>query len=186
MKKQFKQSLKYVYDSRSYIYIIIAIFFISFIFGYFNTSKLGMLDEIIKKILENVKDMSGIGLTGYIFWNNLQSAFIGFIFGVVLGIFSIFNAFVNGLLIGYVVSKAVASAGILQTLKLMPHGIFELPAIFIALGMGLRMGMFIFAKDKIKALNEAFINGLKVFVFIIIPLLIIAAVIEGSLIFLFK
>ena len=32
--------------------------------------------------------------------------------------------------------------------RLLPHGIFELPAIFISLGLGLRFGMFIFQKEK--------------------------------------
>jgi len=57
-----------------------------------------------------------------------------------------------------------------------------LPALFISLGLGLRIGTFIFEKDKIKTLKIYLIKSIKVFFFVIIPLLVIAAVIEGSLI----
>jgi len=182
----FKRALNYIYGSRNYIYSMVIIFVIAGLFGYFNASKLGMLDEIIKKIIERTEGLSGIGLIGFIFWNNLQSAFFGFLYGVILGIFSIFTALANGVMIGYVMEKAVSSMGFMQTLKLLPHGIFELPAIFIALGIGFRFGMFIFSKHKMKDFRKGFFEGLNVFVFIIIPLLLIAAIIEGSLIALFK
>jgi stage II sporulation protein M len=71
-------------------------------------------------------------------------------------------------------------------LNLLPHGIFELPAIFISFGMGLKFGTFLFYKEKMKKFAEFFSNSLRVFVFVILPLLVIAAIIEGSLIFLLK
>jgi len=67
--------------------------------------------------------------------------------------------------------------------RILPHGIFELPAVFIALGMGLKFGGFIFQKEKIKSLREYFWNSLRVFLFVVLPLLIIAGIIEGTLIF---
>jgi len=186
IKKRFLRAIRYIKESRNYIYVIISLFVISIILGYLNASKLGMLDEIIKGLLESTKDLSGPSLIGFIFLNNIQSAFYGFIFGVVLGIFPIFNALINGVLIGYVMEKAVTSVGILQTLKLLPHGIFELPAIFISLGLGLRMGLFIFTKNKTKELRRSFLEGLNTFFLIVLPLLIIAAIIEGLLIALLK
>jgi uncharacterized membrane protein SpoIIM required for sporulation len=61
-----------------------------------------------------------------------------------------------------------------------------LPAIFISLGLGLKTGMFIFQKDKIKILKKYLYNSIKVFLLIVIPLLIIAGFIEGTLMFLLK
>jgi stage II sporulation protein M len=141
-----------------------------------------MLDQIIKGLLESTKNLSGPSLIGFIFLNNIQSAFYGFIFGVIIGIFPIINALANGVLIGYVLEKAVTSVGIIQTLKLLPHGLFELPAIFIALGLGLKMGLFMFHKNKTKELRKSFLEGLNTFLMIVLPLLIIAAIVEGLLI----
>jgi len=50
--------------------------------------------------------------------------------------------------------------------------------------MGLKFGTFIFQKKRMKSFKNYFWNGLRVFLLVVIPLLIIAAVIEGSLIFL--
>ena len=186
LKKRFFSALRYTKESRNYIYIIISLFIISGIFGYLNHSNLTELDNIIKGLLESTKDLSGPSLIGFIFLNNIQSAFYGLIFGVILGIFPIINALINGVLIGYVIEKAVSSVGILQTLRLLPHGIFELPAIFISLGLGLRLGLFVFTKNKTKELKKSFFEGLNAFFLIVLPLLIIAAIIEGTLIALIK
>jgi len=186
IERGFRKALRDVYHCRKYIYVIIGIFVFFILLGYFNASKLIIFDDIIKDILSKVEGMGGVQLTLYIFWNNFWSAFFGFIFGIVLGIFPIFNALVNGTLIGYVMNKAVSSVGMFGALKLMPHGIFELPAIFISLGLGLRLGMFIFKKNKGKAFRGALFDGLNTFFFVVVPLLIIAAIVEGSLIAFFK
>jgi len=51
------------------------------------------------------------------------------------------------------------------------------------LGMGLKFGTFFFQKNKMDSFKEYLLNSLRVFVFIVIPLLLIAAFIEGTLIF---
>jgi uncharacterized membrane protein SpoIIM required for sporulation len=78
---------------------------------------------------------------------------------------------------------SVAENGIFVLWRLLPHGFFELFAVFISLGMGLKIGGFIFQKKKINFLRDNFLNSFKVFLFIIIPLLIIAAIIESLFIF---
>jgi stage II sporulation protein M len=130
--------------------------------------------------------MSQPELTSFIFRNNLQSSFFGMIFGVVFGIFPIITIIANGYLLGYVASVAVNAEGILSLWRILPHGIFELPAIFISLGLGLKLGTFIFQKEKIKSLKKNLIKSVKTFILIIIPLLIVAAIIESALIFIFQ
>ena len=61
-----------------------------------------------------------------------------------------------------------------------------MPAVFISLGLGLKLGMFIFSKKPGLELRKRFFESLNVFLFIVVPLLIIAAIIEGILIFIFK
>jgi len=48
----------------------------------------------------------------------------------------------------------------------------------------MKIGSFIFQKKKLKSLKEYSLNSLKVFFFVVIPLLIIAGIIEGALMFL--
>ena len=105
------------------------------------------------------------------------------IFGVLLGIFPIIAAIANGYLLGFVASISVGNVGFLVLWRLLPHGIFELPAIFISLGLGLKFGTFIFQKRKLESFKEFFWSSLRVFLLIVIPLLVIAGIIEGSLMF---
>ena len=91
---------------------------------------------------------------------------------------------INGYVLGFVAYLVVNSDGILVLWRLFPHGIFELPAIFISLGLGLKVGTFIFQKKKFESLKKYSLNSLRVFLFIVLPLLIIASIIEGSLIYL--
>ena len=126
--------------------------------------------------------MSQKEIITFIFLNNIQSSFTGMLFGIILGIFPIIAVIVNGYLVGFVSAKAVEVGGMSILLQLLPHGIFELPALFISLGLGLKLGTFIFKKNKFKTLGSYLVKSMKVFFFIVIPLLAIAAVIEGSLI----
>ncbi len=185
LKKEYKDSWDYIKESRNFIYFIIGVFFVFALIGFFVPASeeiTKIILEFIEKLLEQTKDMSQGELIGFIFTNNLQSSFFGLFFGIILGIFPVFAAIINGYILGFVGAISVETEGSFILLNLLPHGIFELPAIFISLGLGLKMGSFIFQKEKRKSFKKYFWNSLKVFLFVVLPLLIIAAIIEGILI----
>jgi stage II sporulation protein M len=169
------------------IYSIISIFFVFALLGFFIPVSKEIMDIILgylQQILEQTKDMSMLQLISFIFLNNLQASFLGLTFGLVLGIFPVLFTILNGYVLGIVASLSVSQEGIYSLLNLFPHGIFELPAVFISLGMGLKLGAFIFQKNKKEFFKKNISRSAKVFLFIILPLLLIAAIIEGVLIFL--
>lgn len=183
-KKNFKEGLNYIKESKNFIYAISFIFFLSILIGYF----LPVPDFVEQTILKFIEDlikttegMSWFDLINFIFFNNLKSSFFGMALGFFFGIFSIVTALANGYLLGFVASRVVSAEGITVLWKLLPHGIFELPAVLIAVGLGLRLGTFIFKKKKLKSLEELTKKSIKAFIFIVIPLLAIAAVIEATL-----
>ena len=104
------------------------------------------------------------------------------ILGIFFGIFPLWFTLQNGYVLGFVSSISVGEAGIGSLWRIIPHGIFELPAIFISLGLGIKLGSFVFYKDSRKKFNEFLKNSLRVFIFIVIPLLVLAGIIEGFLI----
>ena len=55
-------------------------------------------------------------------------------------------------------------------------------AIFFSIGIGLKIGTDIFRKDAMKKLRYNFREGLRFFVFVVLPLLVVAGIIEGLLI----
>lgn len=187
-KENYSKSWEYIKESKKFIWAVVIIFFISIVIGflYQPPSVINTILDYIKAVLAKTEGMSLLKTICFIFTNNLQSGFMGIIYGFALGIFPVLETFVNGYVVGYVSSSAISSSGITSLLNLLPHGIFELPAIFISFGMGIKFGTFIFYKEKMKHFNKFFINSLRVFIFVVLPLLIIAAIIEGSLIFILK
>ncbi|MEK6914940.1 MAG: stage II sporulation protein M [Nanoarchaeota archaeon] len=178
----FRSSLFYIYAQRAYIYSIVAVFLFGSVLGFVYSGELGFLDKTLAEIFEKTKDLGFLEMVWFIFSNNIASAITSFVLGALLGIFPIFNAVFNGILLGYVYSKAVPIAGYFVIWRVLPHGIFELPAIFIALGLGVHLGASFFGKEKIKTLSKRFRLSFKAFLTVVLPLLVIAAIIESLLV----
>ena len=183
-KTQFKEAIAYLKESSNYIYITITIFIISAIMGFFYRSELTFLNKIIAEIILKIQGLNSIEMVFFILQNNLQSSFLAVILGIAFGIFPIINSISNGAVIGYVLGLAYDIAGFSEWWRLLPHGIFELPAIFISISLGMKLGFSIFLPKKLRAkeFKRRFYNAMNTFLMIVIPLLIIAAIIEGLLI----
>ena len=138
--------------------------------------------DLIKELIAQTEGLGTFGLTKFIFLNNIKSSFFSMALGIFLGIFSFLILIVNGYVLGFVASKSVAVEGILVLWRLLPHGIFEIPAVMISAGLGLKLGAYLFVKHKKGDFKQWLLNSLRVFLFIVVPLLIIAAIIEGILI----
>src|SRR3989344_187431 len=185
----YRQSWNYIKESKNYIYSVIGVFVAFALIGYFvpPTPEIQeMIMEFLRDLIEKTQNLNQGELTAYIFWNNLQSAFTGLFFGIVLGFFSVIATMINGYVVGYVSKLAVGVEGPSVLWQLVPHGIFELPAVLVSLGLGLKLGSFIFQEKKIESLKHFLWMSFLVFVLIVLPLLIIAAIIEGGLINFFR
>ncbi len=184
LKKEYSKCWKYIRESRKFIYVIIGMFLVFALVGFFIPAPTYLVEQIMKfleEILARTEGLSHFELTRFIFLNNIKSSFFGMALGIFFGVFPVFVAIANGYILGFVSEMSVSSSGILSLLWFLPHGIFELPAIFISLGLGLKLGTFVFRKDKQK-FKENLLMALKVFLLIVLPLLIIAAIMEGILI----
>jgi stage II sporulation protein M len=175
-------ALNYIKESRKEIYIGIILFIFFIFIGFIFSSSLSFLDKYLAEIMSKTKDLSRFPLFWFILKNNVLTSFISLFLGIILCFMPIFNAITNGLVIGYVIKKVALTAGYLELWKLIPHGIFELPAIFISIGLGIKLGKFIFKKDPLDSLKEYSYKSILVFILVVIPLLIIAALIEFILI----
>lgn len=185
LKEEYKKSFVYLRESKKFIYGIILIFFLFALVGFFvplpEEMKIQILNYL-KELLGKIDGMSTSQIVGFIFLNNAQSSFFGLFLGFFFGIFPVLVSLANGFILGFVARLSVGADGILSLWRILPHGIFELPAVFISLGMGMKFGTFFFAKKPWKTFKENFWNSVRVFLTIVIPLLIVAAIIEGVLI----
>jgi stage II sporulation protein M len=186
LRDNYLKSWNYIKEIRSFIYLSILIFFVFAVMGFFVPVPEILSErilDILRELISQTEGMSQGELISFILANNLQSGFFAMLFGVFLGVFPIISSAVNGFIVGFVGALSVKEVGFSVLFNLLPHGIFELPAIFISFGMGIKMGSFIFQKKKWKSLKEFFWNSVRVFLSIVLPLLVIAAIIEGALIF---
>ncbi len=184
-KEEYRKSWEYLKLSKNFLYIVTGVFLFVVLVGVFVPTPEYFSEQIlefIRQLLEKTSGMSTEELMKFILFNNVKSSFFGMIFGIILGIFPMITVIVNGYLIGFVSALSVQSEGISILWRLVPHGIFELPALIISLGIGLKLGTFLFQKEKIETFRDYLYNSLRVFLFIVIPLLVIAAFIEGLLI----
>lgn len=114
--------------------------------------------------------------------NNLSVSFAAFAMGITAGVGTVWMMALNGMLIG-VITAACWQAGMSLSLWsfVAPHGVLELPAIFIAGGAGLRLAYawlfpeFLSRRDSLK---QGGAEAVKLLLGTI-PLLIIAGIIEG-------
>ncbi|HXW18265.1 MAG TPA: stage II sporulation protein M [Candidatus Acidoferrales bacterium] len=116
--------------------------------------------------------------------NNLTVAFAAFAYGVTAGIGTIWMMALNGLLIG-VIGAATWKAGMAGQLWsfVAPHGVLELPAIFIAGGAGLAIArgmLFPGLLPRRESLARAGGRAARLLLGTI-PMLIVAGVIEAFL-----
>ncbi len=185
-KRNYIESWDYIKESKRFIYAVFFIFLFFGVLGFFFPAPNGVIEQILKfieELLIKTEGMNQFELTNFILLNNLKSSFLSMIFGILLGIFPLISIIANGYILGFVSAMSVKTGGVVVLWKLVPHGIFELPAIFISMGLGLKMGTFVLQKNKIESLKRYLWKSLMVFLFVILPLLVLAAIIEGSLIF---
>lgn len=116
--------------------------------------------------------------------NNLSVAFTTFAAGITAGLGTMYMIAFNGLLMG-VIGAACAQAGMsLQLWSFVaPHGVLELPAIFISTGAGLRIAAGLLFPGVLPRRESLALAGREAVLLLLgcVPLLLVAGVIEAFL-----
>ena len=139
---------------------------------------LTILKPFFKKI---IGDNSDLHVLLSILLNNTIKAFAVVLFGFFFWIFPSFFVLVNGGIVGFITRIFLDRGGtfLLLTAALLPHGIFEGAAFFIALAYSFWLSTRFMRKlTHAEPFRPYFYAALRAYAKIILPLLIIAAVIE--------
>ena len=199
-----------LWDGKNYILFAALVFIVGSWMGYvlsplFEALIMQMLEQLVD-IKDRLEGKSPLFMALFIFQNNAQAAFIMLGLGSILFFVPLFSLFANGLALGYVLKMTQASG--LSPLAMfiygiLPHGVFELPAIIVSGGMGLFLGlrllnwffgkgMFLahvfgqtrgdlaqFWREQSLPVLISRLKGLGKLVFLIVFTLFVAAMIEG-------
>jgi stage II sporulation protein M len=176
----------YITLLRPYLLIITILFVVSvftgYLAGYFNPEIAQQMMGQFEESYGWIADESPLVIMVFIFANNTLNSFIAMLLGVVFGIWPILFILVNGFFVGLVVFDATREISIFVVLAaLIPHGIIELPMIFISAAIGLRLGYFTFLKISKQmeiSIRQELFQAVMFFIKLIVPLLFLAALIE--------
>jgi uncharacterized membrane protein SpoIIM required for sporulation len=130
---------------------------------------------------DSVVSVAPAASTG-IMTNNISVSFMTFAGGITGGVLTVYSLFFNGILLG-AIGAACWLAGMSLPLWsfVAPHGVLELPAIFIAGGAGLRLAqglLFPGLYSRRDALAKSGAEAVRLLMGVV-PVLIIAGLIEG-------
>jgi len=114
--------------------------------------------------------------------NNIRVSFAAIAGGVTAGVFTTYILLLNGALLG-AIGTLVAQGNLAFPFWafVFPHGSLELPAIFMAGGSGLLLGRALLFPGRYRRVDALKIYGQQAvrLVYGIVPLLVIAGIIEG-------
>jgi len=124
-------------------------------------------------------------LAAAIFLNNALKTVAAIVLGALLGIVPALFLLANGLALGVVFSASVSARGLgISLLSIVPHGVLELPAVFLGTAIGLMIGGRV-ARELFRRIPPAagihITRGLRFFCTVIAPLLLIASLVEAFL-----
>ena len=175
---------EYIYSLRFYILFVSILFIGSIILGYVGffggtfSRPMGRLQQLSEVVEDFTVHPVGLFFLAFvlILLNNVLTCFLNIVLGPLLAIAPLASAVFNGGLIGCLAQKE----GLIIFVGILPHGIFEIPALLLSAAIGLRMGREILKNRMMRDLKGELRRGLRVFLVLILPLLLIAAVIESS------
>ena len=168
-----------------YLIITIVLFFGSLVMGYVSAANFPHIAENLMKEFSSrfapILTMSPICILITIFLNNTFVSLVSLVLGIAVGIFPILFIASNGYFVGMVSYLVGQQKGFVFILfALLPHGIVELPTIFLSASIGLRLGHHVFLSliGRPTEVRKEIKKGLNFYFSLIMPLLLIAAIIE--------
>ncbi len=191
-------------EERKYFGMVAVVFLTSAIAGYFNGDSLmewlkqaGVFNEIQQVVQSINSEPTFLNAFMTIFFHNLLATAVIIVFGALFfGIYPFFTILINGMMLGTTLLMAVKTSGespwMIFAHSILPHGIMELPAVVMAAGIGVHLGLAVFRRFlsffSPKRL-EASIAEWKIIrqhlmpnLVVIVILLFCAAIIEAALI----
>jgi uncharacterized membrane protein SpoIIM required for sporulation/ABC-type transport system involved in multi-copper enzyme maturation permease subunit len=150
-------------------------------------SSLEDIDQRVGQLLQ-MWPLFDFGPVLFIFWHNLRVLLLGLVLGLVsFSILGMLPLFASMGVVGYLMALLMGNGLPVwnYAMFVIPHGILEIPAVILATAAVLQSGAVLAAPTPGKSIGQIWLESLadwcKVMVGVVIPLLLIAAMIEAWL-----
>ncbi|MGE5285024.1 MAG: stage II sporulation protein M [Actinomycetota bacterium] len=170
-----------------YLLVLALIFVASFLAGTFVPSHAARrMTEMFQAMAGDYRELSGGMLFFNILVQNVMVTIFVILSGVIVGIIPAFAVGSNGFGLGVLFRQATDVSGYSKAaLKVLPYGVFEIPALLIAASYGLWLGMTVVRRIRGKesaSLKLRLEHAFRRYFAVVFPLLVVAAAIETALI----
>ena len=140
------------------------------------------LADSLSGFVKIFRGMPKLQLAGAIFFNNALKTLVVILLGTLLGVIAMVFLVVNGAALGIAIYLSTQSRGLWPSLlAILPHGVLELPAVLLGTSIGLMLGghsIKKFLTNTETTLGSELGQALKFFLVVIVPLLMLAALVE--------
>jgi stage II sporulation protein M len=165
------------------VLLIVAGAIFGIVIAIFSPEIAGARSEALKEFSRLFLGLSKPYLALAIFLNNSLKTLAVVVLGIFAGLLPLVFLLVNGYVLGLVLHASLQSKGLsVFFLAVAPHGLFELPAILLGTSIGLMLGARVlshFFGKREGSLGNDLARGLRFFVTVIVPMLLLAALIEA-------
>jgi stage II sporulation protein M len=172
---------------KPYLLILTLVFAASFLAGTIAPSAIRQqMVDVFKGVVGNYRGLAGGMLFFNILIQNVMATIFVVISGVMAGVIPTFAISSNGFGLGVLYRQASEVSGFpAAALKVLPYGVFEVPALLIAASYGLWLGVLAVRRMRGKEstlLRFHIEHAFRRYFAVVFPLLIVAAAIETALI----
>ena len=172
---------------RPYLLILCLVLAVSFLAGTIAPSSIRrQMTEMFQAIAGNYRGLAGGMLFFNILLQNVMATIFVLVSGVIGGIIPVFAIGSNGFGLGVLYRQAAEVSGYWKAaLKVLPYGVFEIPALLIAASYGLWLGVMVVRRmwgKESTPLRVQLEHAFQRYFAIVFPLLVVAAAIETALI----
>jgi stage II sporulation protein M len=141
----------------------------------------GQLPELIQAAFGGMMLGGDWEIIGKVFLRNVSASLIIMLLGITVilpPVVLALNGFVIGLIFRFAMEKGMGPLSVAA--GILPHGMFELPAIFLSAAVGMRVGLELATKKgrRISSGAQAIREAAAAYMLAVLPLLAIAAVVE--------
>ena len=171
----------YVWGLRPLFLLCLILFVFSLVMGFYLGDKIpiDLLEELLGT-LPDVGNMNLLTLFLFILGNNLFKSLLWMLSGVLFSVPSLLFTVLNGFFIGWLSHSVRIENGLLFTVvALVPHGIIEVPTVLLSSAAGMALGYQLVNRIRGRgSLRAELGKALRLFIWRIAPLLLLAAIVE--------
>ena len=179
VRKLFSESLTTIHAAKYCILIALIIYICASATGWLYPGNFPFLREQGKELAQRFMAMNAFAFISKVFVRNLIAVYLTTCIISLWGFFPALAAILNGLFLGWAIAYASPASYSGIAIMLVPHGVFEWPAVIIGWGVGMWKGLGYRFSSKGLTYKERFKKANIVYFTVILPLLFVAAVIEG-------